>query len=82
MPTVLRLAGLRFVIYPGDHRPAHVHVIGRGGEVVFNLHCPKGPPTLREAYGLSRTDVSRIRMAVVDHLSNLCAAWEGLHGEA
>jgi hypothetical protein len=40
MPTVLRFAGLRVAIYPNDHRPAHVHVIGKGCEAVFNLHCP------------------------------------------
>lgn len=43
MPTVLRLDGLRVVIYPDDHRPAHVHVIGAGGEAVFILNCPDGP---------------------------------------
>jgi len=32
MPTVLRFEGLRVVIYPNDHRPAHVHVIGRGAK--------------------------------------------------
>jgi hypothetical protein len=26
MPTVHRFDGLRVVIYPNDHRPAHVHV--------------------------------------------------------
>lgn len=35
--------GLRVVIYPNDHRPAHVHVIGNGCEAVFNLNCPNGP---------------------------------------
>lgn len=50
MPTVLRFDGLRAVIYPNDHRPAHVHVIGKGGEAVFILHCPNGPPELRESY--------------------------------
>jgi hypothetical protein len=40
MPTVLRVAGLRIVIYFADHRPAHVHVVGRGGEAVFDLNCP------------------------------------------
>ena len=44
MPTVLRLDALRVAIYPNDHRPAHVHVIGAGYEAVFNLHCPDGPP--------------------------------------
>jgi hypothetical protein len=37
------------VIYPGDHRPAHVHVIGKGGEAVFNLNCPDRPSALRDA---------------------------------
>lgn len=49
MPTVLRLGALRVVIYPNDHRPAHVHVLGAGGEAVFVLNCPDGPPELREA---------------------------------
>lgn len=82
MPTVLRVAGLRFVIYPGDHRPAHVHVIGKGGEAVFNLNCPDGPSALREVYGLSRADVARIRRLIAAHLPALCAAWELIHGEA
>jgi len=53
MPSVLRIGGLRVVIFPNDHRPAHVHVIGAEGEAVFILHCPNGPPALRESYGLS-----------------------------
>ncbi|WP_287760193.1 DUF4160 domain-containing protein, partial [Acidiphilium sp.] len=59
MPTILRIGGLRVVIYPNDHRPAHVHVIG-AGEAVFILHCPDGPPELRESYGFNRSDVARI----------------------
>lgn len=61
MPTVLRIDGLRVVIYPNDHRPAHAHVIGREGEAVFILHCPDGPPELRESYRFSRPEVARIR---------------------
>ena len=64
MPTVLRIGGLRVVIYPNDHRPAHVHVIGEGHEAVFNLQCPNGPPGLRENYGFSGRDVSRIKAAL------------------
>lgn len=30
MVTVLRLHGLRFVIYTADHEPAHAHVFGDG----------------------------------------------------
>ncbi len=82
MPTVLRVAGLRIVISFADHRPAHVHVVGRGGETVFDVNCPKGPPALREVYGLSRADVARSRAIVAGELSALCAAWEAIHGKA
>jgi hypothetical protein len=80
MPTVLRAAGFRIVIYPADHRPAHVHAIGQGGEAVFDLHCPGGPPELREVFGLSRSDVGRARAAIVRGLADLRSAWESFHG--
>jgi hypothetical protein len=49
VPTVLRLGGkVRVVVYPSDHRPAHVHVIGPGWELVFDLNCPDGPPEIQE----------------------------------
>lgn len=58
MPTVLRIAGFRVVIYPNDHRPAHVHVVGAEYEAAFNLRCPDGPPELRESFGFSRQNVA------------------------
>jgi len=30
VPTILRIDGWRVVVYPNDHPPAHVHVIGPG----------------------------------------------------
>jgi hypothetical protein len=80
MPTVLRLDGLRVTIYPNDHRPAHVHVIGGGSEAVFDLHCPHGPPELRENYRFSRIDLNRIAAELSEHLAALCHAWERIHG--
>jgi hypothetical protein len=80
MPTVLRLGGLRVVIYPNDHRPAHVHVIGQGNEAVFDLHCPGGPPELRENYGFDARAATRIREALAAALAALCQAWERIHG--
>ena len=82
MPTVLRFEGLRVVIYPNDHRPAHVHVIGRGCEAVFNLNCPAGPVAVRENYGFSRRFIRRIGTALMSHQAALCEAWEGIHGNA
>jgi len=82
MPTVLRSGGLRVVIYPNDHRPAHVHVIGHGHEAVFELNCPAGPVMLRENYGFSRRDLARTQEVLLQNLAALCSAWESIHGTA
>lgn len=80
MPSVLRFDGVRVVIYPNDHRPAHVHVIGSGGEAVFFLKCPDGPPELREVFGFSRQDVTRILGELATRLDTLCTRWSEIHG--
>lgn len=80
MPTVYRYDGLRVVIYPNDHRPAHVHVKGADGEAVFILHCPEGPPELRESYGFGRPELGRIKEALAAVLADLCAEWRQIHG--
>ncbi|HJO73304.1 MAG: DUF4160 domain-containing protein [Rhodospirillales bacterium] len=70
------------MIYPKDHRPAHVHAIGGGHEAVFDLHCPDGPPELRENYGFSRRDMGRVRRALSAALVALCDERRNIHGEA
>lgn len=82
MPTVLRFGSFRVAIYPNDHRPAHVHVIGSSREAVFKLNCPSGPPRLRENYGFSRLDTGRIQRVLSKHLALLCREWERIHGVA
>jgi hypothetical protein len=79
MPTVARIGALRVVIYPNDHRPAHVHVMGGGCEAVLNLNCPHGPPELRENFGFSNAQVSRIKTALAGNLAHLCAQWSRIH---
>lgn len=81
MATVLTVEGVRFVIYPNDHRPAHVHLIGAGVEAVFHLRCPKGPPELRENYGFQRSDLQRMKGLLKDNLALLCFRWKGIHGD-
>ena len=78
MPTVLRIGRLRVAIYPNDHRPAHVHVIG-GGEAVFVLNCPDGPPELREVFGFNRAEANRIATALGAALAALCEQWKAIH---
>jgi hypothetical protein len=66
MPTVLRHGRLRIVIYPADHRLAHVHAIGPDGEAVFNLNCPAGPSELRENYGSKRRTLGAVERLIVE----------------
>jgi hypothetical protein len=80
MPTVFRFDGLRVAIYPNNHRPAHVQVKGAVGEAVFILHCPDGPPALRESFGFNRPELSRIVDELADALATLCAEWRTIHG--
>ena len=80
MPTVLMIFGLRVVIYPNDHRPAHVHVQGNGCEAVFNLHCPDGPPDVQENYGFSKKELVKIADALSNNMFDLCAKWKVIHG--
>jgi hypothetical protein len=82
VPTVLRFDGLRAVIYPNDHHPAHVHVVGRGCEAVFNMNCGIGPVELRENYGFARRPITRILSVLTEHSQELCERWEEIHGIA
>ena len=79
MPTVLIIFGLRVVVYPNDHRPAHVHVIGNGCESVFNLCCSSGIPELRENYGFSLKELVKISEELESNMDLLCKRWSEIH---
>ena len=81
MPTILRINGLRVVIYPNDQRPPHVHIIGAEKEVVFNLGCPHGPPTLHASHGFTTAALNRVASALTSALSVLCGEWERIHDD-
>jgi len=80
MPTILRIDGLRVPIYPNDHPPPHVHVIGVNGEAVFLLNCPDGRAELRESYGFRGPEMGRMGGDLLAHITNLCSRWETIHG--
>jgi hypothetical protein len=79
MPTVMILLGCRVVIYPNDHRPRHVHVIGDSNECVFNLNSETGAVQLRENYGFSQREVTRISEELAPQLGYLCQKWDEIH---
>lgn len=80
MATVLKMDGLRVVIYSNDHRPEHVHVIGAGLEAVFELNCPKGLVALRETYGFGTAQLRTLTQRLTFAVAALCRAWEEIHG--
>lgn len=82
MPTVLRIGALRVVVYANDHRPAHVHVVGRGHEAVFELNGAEGKVAVRENYGFWRKEVASIARVLVQDLAHLLTEWERIHGIA
>lgn len=80
MPKILMIFGLRVMIYPNDHRPPHVHVIGRDGEAVFHLNCLYGTAELRESFHFSGKELRKIEAELIKHISLLCKYWREIHG--
>jgi len=71
---------LRVAVYPNDHRPPHVHVIGRGHEAIFTLNVPRGSVAIRENYGFSARDLVGIQSVLAENLFAHLSVWEGIHG--
>jgi len=80
MPTALRFGKIRVVVYPNDHRPAHVHLIGPGSEAVFNLQCPTGPAELRDSMGFATQELNWYAACLQARLPMLCETWTTIHG--
>jgi hypothetical protein len=76
MPTVLGVDGLRIVIYPNDHVPAHVHVMGAGWTIVVELVAVK----VRAAIGCDERVARRVLQLVAGHRTALMNSWMLLHG--
>jgi hypothetical protein len=79
MVTVFRAHGLRIVIFPDDHEPAHVHVFG-DGEAKIDLAIGGGDPELIFAVGMTRGDVRRAMSVVKDQQAYLLTRWSEIHG--
>ena len=81
MPTILRFGAFRIMIYTDDHAPAHVHVAGNGGLVIFNLDEANRTVSIREEYDVSKRDARLIADYLGLNIGILMAAWRQLHGE-
>jgi hypothetical protein len=77
MPTVLRVGGFAFSIYPDDHPPPHVHVRYSGGQLVMDVESER----VRNVRDMSEADIGRARRLVRLHREELLAGWAKWHSE-
>lgn len=81
MPTVLRLRQWRVTIYPNDHRPRHVHILGPQQEARCELLCEAGRVQLMSNIGFSLRQLRWIAIPLMRHLEHLCSEWRRIHGD-
>lgn len=75
MPTVLFINGFRFVIWPADHEPPHLHVFKGDGEAKVAIDEPR----LMQVIGLSKQEARFILGTVITHQVELLKEWEKIH---
>ncbi len=56
------------VIYPNDHRPPHVHLIGQGHEAIFELNALMRSVELRQNFGFARRELGPIQTSLLAKL--------------
>ncbi|MEO6211728.1 MAG: DUF4160 domain-containing protein [Gemmatimonadaceae bacterium] len=80
MPTVLRVAGYRVMIYgtKREHGPPHVHVTNANGEVITLATAGKGQ-TVRQYVGMREKEVATAFDIVADHAEFLMRRWRSFH---
>jgi hypothetical protein len=71
---------LRLVIYPNDHDPAHVHVVGPDYEVRVNLFNLKLMSTKQTINKVKRSDRIEAIKAVINERQQLLKIWRETHG--
>lgn len=79
MVTVHRAFGFRFVIFPNDHSPPHVHIVGHGGEAKITLAGPFGL-SLDWSVGIGQADMRRLMREAERERVRLIEEWRRIHG--
>ena len=80
MPTILCVNGFRFIIWPSDHEPPHVHVFKGGGEAKVGIGDNHQAPLLIAVCGLNKREAWFVIETVAAHQAQLLNAWEKIHG--
>lgn len=80
MPTVFTVGNLRIVIYPNDHAPPHVHVVGPDGEAKVRIGGRRRHPSLISNNGLTARELARALVVIDENIEVLRQAWRQHHG--
>jgi hypothetical protein len=82
MLTILRVRGLRVVIYMNDHRPPHVHVVGPERAAKVALGGKGERPSVVFNEGLSRGELADALIEIGRNRDMLIQRWREIHGDA
>jgi hypothetical protein len=82
MATVFRSSRrYRVAVYSNDHRPAHVHALGKGLDARYRLNCPDGPVELWDFQGdWTLAHLNELGAEIADQLTECCKIWSEIHG--
>ncbi len=82
MPTVFRVAGIRFIVWPNDHNPPHAHAVGAGWTLRIAIgDCESIKPWLFGIEGRpSPREITAALRAVKLNCTLLANTWRELHG--
>jgi hypothetical protein len=82
----IRFDGVRFVAYPEDHEPCHVHGFYAETEVILELRESSGKEVVQanrtnavRPGNARRGDVKRILQVAAAHFDELLKLWEQAH---
>jgi hypothetical protein len=82
LATILRVRGLRVVIYLNDHPPPHVHVIGRDGEAKIALGQKGSRVAIVSNDGLSPALLAAALAEIDRNEALLAQRWREIHGDS
>lgn len=68
------------MIWPNDHAPPHVHVIGPAVAAKFDLLCDLKAVRLKSHSGFTLAQLRAVEKYLVRNLHVLCTAWGAIHG--
>jgi len=79
MVTIVRYRSVRVVIYPDDHDPPHVHVIGDGETKIVLGHSPQDIEVIYSA-NTKKREQRDAETAVRDNHTLLMQRWSEING--